>query len=192
VLGTFPHNGGNFESRNPPLAEQSITDAKGRHADSLQYTARGWHAFNAAGAPVGVFEHSSRAIGKADGSGATAIDVKGPAPHSAYAQGFPGRDWDTCMCPMGIPSMPTTSSSVLRSTVANATLWASLSGLPLARPTRLAARSQNAWAATAESARGIPKKQRAPGAEPSSLRATILLRAAERKVRQKKNSARKP
>jgi hypothetical protein len=54
------------------------------------------------------------------------------------AQGFPEQQNRTGLGGLGglcwgVPSMSTTSRRVLRSTVANATIWASLNGLPLAR-----------------------------------------------------------
>jgi hypothetical protein len=43
---------------------QTITDHRGRHAGSLQWTAGGWIARNPAGNQIGVFELADRAASK--------------------------------------------------------------------------------------------------------------------------------
>jgi hypothetical protein len=50
--------------KHPIHRAQRIVDSKGRHCGSLLYDAKGWHAHNAAGNRIGIFEDAERAMRK--------------------------------------------------------------------------------------------------------------------------------
>ena len=50
--------------KHPIHRAQTFTDHRGRHAGTLLYDAKGWHAHNAAGNRVGIFEDAERAVRK--------------------------------------------------------------------------------------------------------------------------------